>query len=488
MMKKFLFVCVSLLCAMVGISNAQVRCADKLIDYTPAPGQYVNKSPGLPANAQSIIGGAAESGMMVSLGFFGGSITLGFDEPILNHADNPYGVDFTVFGNPFLGSSEPGIVQVMKDENGNGLADDTWYELRGSDHFLSSTKNDYSITYTNPHETADVPWLDSEGKSGEVVYMKAFHAQEHYPMAANFPHINQDSYTLSGTLLKSKTVLGDIWVNYEFDYGYVDNKTINRGVSLDVPDNPYTLDVVEGCGGDAFDIDWAVDADGNSVALDQIDFIRIYNGVAQNAGIIGEVSTEVCGVAVVKPDATLSGATDVIVSNHPDNTGKSPTERKFKWYKGYIFNFESYVISKGLKNTDQNLIWESDNLTVATVSSAGALSGVAEGEATITCSWQADPAITRSFDIVIAEGVPTTIVHRNELEINVYPNPAQSHCFIKGVNNAQVKIFDITGCLVLQQQNYDSTEALDISSLTNGVYIIQIQQSNVRKSFRIIKR
>ncbi len=133
------------------LSFGQIKYATKLIEYKPAPGQFINKSPGLPANAQTVLNGAADPGMMVSLGAWGGYIILGFDEPILNHQDNPYGVDFTIFGNPSLGNSEPGIVQVMKDENANGEPDDTWYELRGSDHFLSSTIKDYTITYTNPN-------------------------------------------------------------------------------------------------------------------------------------------------------------------------------------------------------------------------------------------------------------------------------------------------------------------------------------------------
>lgn len=154
------------------LSFGQVRYATKLIEYRPAPGQFINKSPGLPANAQTVLNGAADPGMMVSLGAWGGYIILGFDEPILNHKYNPYGVDFTIFGNPSLGNSEPAIVQVMKDENANGEPDDTWYELRGSDHFLSSTIKDYTITYTNPNAKADVPWFDNKGNSGVVVYMK----------------------------------------------------------------------------------------------------------------------------------------------------------------------------------------------------------------------------------------------------------------------------------------------------------------------------
>ncbi|MCT4647428.1 MAG: Ig-like domain-containing protein, partial [Carboxylicivirga sp.] len=404
----FLFVCHSF---------SQVQYATRLIEYTPAPGQFINKSPGLPKNAQSILNGAAAPGQMVSLGFWGGYIVLGFDQSIQNHPDNPYGVDFTVFGNPFLGSSEPGIVQVMKDENGNGKADDTWYELRGSDHFFSTTQRNYAITYTNPHGTKNVPWTDSNGQTGEVVYMNAFHSQEHYPMAAHFPHINQNNYTLRGTHLKSRTALGDVWVNYEFDYGYVDNKPIKRNVSKDIPDNPYTLNITEGCGGDAFDISWAVDKNNHPVTLDKIDFIKIYNGVTQNAGAIGEVSTEVCGVAVVKPNAAISGTTKTIICNHPENIGNYPVERRFKWYRNHTFQFEAYIINKGKKDAVQDIRWSSGNPSVASITNDGQLKGHTKGSATITCYSASSPSLTRSFDIVIQDGVPTAITDTKELEL-----------------------------------------------------------------------
>ena len=48
--------------------------------------------------------------------------------------------------------------------------------------------------------------------------------------------------------------------------------------------------------GSTFDIDWAVDKKGNKVNLPGIDFIKVYTGVRQNCGWLGEVSTEVCGV------------------------------------------------------------------------------------------------------------------------------------------------------------------------------------------------
>ena len=46
----------------------------------------------------------------------------------------------------------------------------------------------------------------------------------------------------------------------------------------------------------AIDIDWAVDADGNPANLKGVDFIRIYTGINQENGWLGECSTEIAGI------------------------------------------------------------------------------------------------------------------------------------------------------------------------------------------------
>jgi hypothetical protein len=46
-------------------------------------------------------------------------------------------------------------------------------------------------------------------------------------------------------------------------------------------------------GGDFMDIDWAIDADGNSVLLDDIAYVRIRTATDDSAGIFGYFSTEI---------------------------------------------------------------------------------------------------------------------------------------------------------------------------------------------------
>ncbi|MEE9462537.1 MAG: hypothetical protein V3V53_11940, partial [Bacteroidales bacterium] len=296
---------------------------DKVWKYKPAPGQFINASPlGLPYSAESIIGGIDGA---LSLGAFGGYVVFGFEEAVENHPDNPYGVDFTIFGNPSMQWSEPGIVSVMVDENQNGQPDDTWYELAGSDYHFSSTIKDYSTRYSNPGgtEAADVPWTDNQGDSG-FVFVNAIHTQPYYPSADSFPGVDPVAYSLTGTRIKNAVDDSNpgVLISRRRDFGYADNQV--RGLepyslepsglasSLSPPDNPYTREM-ENSGGDAFDIGWAVDSSGEYVDLERIHFVKVHTGVMADGKWLGEISTEITGVVVVAPDTSVSGVTEMVV-------------------------------------------------------------------------------------------------------------------------------------------------------------------------------
>ena len=87
-----------------------------------------------------------------------------------------------------------------------------------------------------------------------------------------------DELTFTGTCLPSNGIdlsgTGRYYVLYAFDWGYVDNHP------NDYPDL------------NSFDIGNAVDASGHKVDLPGADFIRVYTGLNQYCGWLGETSTE----------------------------------------------------------------------------------------------------------------------------------------------------------------------------------------------------
>ncbi len=286
-----------------------------VLDYTPAPGQHINKLPAWTSDdtRQTIIQKADEAlkaGRGISLGGFGGSITIALSRRVANRP----GRDLRIMGNaiewnpiynpnknpPGLAtSSEPGIVQVAYDSNGNGQADmNEWFELSGVAHTLPTTIRDYSITYYRPKsdhtptpatgaerdyivDTQYIRWEDNQGQTG-FIPRNSYHHQSYFP-----EWITGESYTLRGTRLASHVVREEdpvtkqsFWTAYALGWGYVDDMIVEHE-------------------GSTFDIDWAVDASGMAVSLPAIDFVRIYTGMHALAGVMGEVSTDVVGIKAI---------------------------------------------------------------------------------------------------------------------------------------------------------------------------------------------
>ena len=141
----------------------------KVYEYRPAPGQFVNTMPQYEAGdsyddmlrkVEESLSGTND--IMVSLGGFGGYVVFGFDHTVINH---PGEKDFMILGNSFYelsgsdrkgGSAEPGIVMVSYDRNCNGIPDDDWYEIAGSEHNSPATIRNYSITYHRPNPDREI--------------------------------------------------------------------------------------------------------------------------------------------------------------------------------------------------------------------------------------------------------------------------------------------------------------------------------------------
>ena len=280
------------------------------LDYMPAPGQFVNKLPKYEDGdtqddmnakvAESIVG---EDASMITLGGWGGYVTMGFDHTIVNVAGK---MDFRIDGNafgananpkpnaPFGGSCEPGIILVSYDANGNGKADDEWYEIAGSANLTAENENfyqmgidngndmathrDFEMTYHKPkvetpaNITDYIFWTNNKGGKG-YKFKHHFHKQSYYPL-----WVKDETITFKGIRLAENGIdesgQGNYFVLYGFNYGYVDNYPNRDDRS-------------------AIDIDWAIDKNGNKANLPGIDFVKIYNGVDQENGWLGEASTEV---------------------------------------------------------------------------------------------------------------------------------------------------------------------------------------------------
>jgi hypothetical protein len=272
-----------------------------VFDFRPAAGQFINEIPEyvngdtfsqmLQKTKESLVGA---NSTMITLGGYGGYVSFGFDHTI----PNMNGRDFKILGNAFwgndasqarVGSCEPGIIMVAYDKNKNGKPDEEeWYEIAGSEYFKNTTVKNYSITYFKPNENkppvpgnefwqTDVEYLKWEDNLGNLGFKtkNTFHVQSYYPL-----WVSDASYSFAGTKLQNnfydQSGTGAYWVGKSYEFGYADN----------APNNDEASNI---------DISWAVDKNGNYVKLPGVDFVKVYTGTNQEAGWLGEVSTEVAG-------------------------------------------------------------------------------------------------------------------------------------------------------------------------------------------------
>lgn len=249
----------------------------QVFDYFPAPGQSVNKFPtateddtseSMRVKAQT----ALKAGNLISLGGFGGYVVFGFDHTVINKEGN----DFSVLGNAFTNGAEPGIIMVSYDANGNGKADDEWYEIAGSEHSKSTTIKNHEITYykpetepTNASEPNYIRWTDNQEQTGYIAKNR-FNTQSYFPLWKG------ETITLKGTLLTSNLVQQGYWMTPPYEWGYADNWP-NTDAKTQI------------------NLDWAVDKDGKAVQLQGIDFVKVYTANLAGNSVTGEASTEVSG-------------------------------------------------------------------------------------------------------------------------------------------------------------------------------------------------
>lgn len=135
----------------------------------------------------------------------------------------------------------------------------------------------------------------------------------------------------------------------------------------------------------------------------------------------------------------------------------------------------------------------------------------------ITCLWQSRPEVQNGHVMqVIREsahlfnnptnqmgyGIPNfedaynallVLGLENQLlaeQFALYPNPVSTNVnvsFPQNLEQAEIRIFNVLGKLVLKKQIYPLNNSIDVSSLTSGMYIASITSNNKTNSFKLIK-
>lgn len=239
------------------------------------------------------------------LGALGGYIVFRFDHTVMNIAGY---CDFRIgSGIGIQARPTPGIVYVAFDRNANGRPDEEeWYELAGSEYGKTTTRTNVKIVYNRPesfptsYPGADIPnyvsWTINDGEPGGIDLNRMMFMWNGVPQwpywlregeegrTMTFEHLVQlpANITISGGNPSAATFHA---------YGYACNSNPrNRAKS-------------------SFDIDWAVDREGNKVHLPGIDFVKVQTGALQlvgNYGISGTIINSAIDLHLKEGEAPIS--------------------------------------------------------------------------------------------------------------------------------------------------------------------------------------
>lgn len=289
----------------------------RVVSYLPI-GQFATGS-GWGSATGKFTGGYSATG--VSLGALGGYIEFEFANGITNNNNNPYGVDFVVYGNAFNGNPEAGAVQVSEDGK-------TWYELAGSMYYdgnfnyvgnqMTNNPNKFSSAYTGTLNKATVEY--EKGASFLTVGLKEtngttylvpsgttfgpigwFPATDKYPQGGAHDNTGANvtvSHTANNLTFSGITAIPDYNTTASYAFGYADVTPNGSPTTYGNAVNPYTAYTTAKTGGDGFDLEWAVDPATKmpiNVNGKTFRYVRVYSAVLDNAQF-GETSTEVCGI------------------------------------------------------------------------------------------------------------------------------------------------------------------------------------------------
>jgi hypothetical protein len=168
----------------------------------------------------------------------------------------------------------------MEDRNGNGLPDETWYELKGGDDvnpaYQALITRRYSLSYykigdeTTVNEfnqtIGAIGWVDAKGRTGV--------------MGGGWPSlwgVSGDWVTYTCTLLRDNDdIVSSNYTDLKDWAGYVDVQSSNGNFPSHT-----------------FSVAHAMRADGSPAHLSQVKFIKVQTAVFRYGGTFGEISTEI---------------------------------------------------------------------------------------------------------------------------------------------------------------------------------------------------
>ena len=73
-------------------------------------------------------------------------------------------------------------------------------------------------------------------------------------------------------------------------------------------------------------------------------------------------------------------------------------------------------------------------------------------------------------------------------KVKLYPNPASNNIRFANLEDATIKITDITGKVVLQLEGVDENSIINVSDLNSGIYLVNIKNELMNETIKFVKK
>lgn len=177
----------------------------------------------------------------------------------------------------------------------------------------------------------------------------------------------------------------------------------------------------------------------------------------------------------VTPDNSITGQTEMLlIKNLPDTI--------------YIdsFQLEAFAFNNGRLAPDAEIDWNTSVNNVL-VDPDSKLTFSVSGKLILTASLKNNPSIIATDSTILISGNNSSSVENNKAnKIKIFPNPASDYIIIKGINNASVNIYSLTGKVLHTQSIYSDKNRISLSNFSKGIYILQLKNHAFNKTIRFV--
>lgn len=196
-------------------------------------------------------------------------------------------------------------------------------------------------------------------------------------------------------------------------------------------------------------------------------------------------------------NASVTAETLLNTSAAPSSVGTSRTGTvvTVTWNASNLSSGQSligYRVQYRLRGTTS---WSQTSLTTNTTADVDFAGGTAGNYDFTVLARYNDNGTPRSSSraCFVVQGVPVT---KNEVangnkdaaDIAVYPNPTRSQIYVSATSGSEVSLIDLSGRIIAVQTIDQSEVAFDLTSMSSGIYLMQIKNNGEVITERVVKK